>query len=46
MPKIIIPEELYEILMAKSEEKGITLDDLLLQLLQKSDRYYKDIERI
>jgi len=44
MPKIIIPEELYEHLMIKSEEKGVSLDDLLLELLQKSVRYYKSIE--
>ncbi len=44
MPKIIIPEELYEILLTKSEEKGITLDDFLLVLLQKTDRCYKPKE--
>lgn len=44
MPKIITPEELYEILVSKSEEKGVTLDEFLLELLQKSDRYYKSIE--
>ncbi len=45
MPKIIIPEELYDILMDKSEEKGVTIDDFLLELIQKSDRYYKSIEK-
>jgi len=33
MPKIIIPEELYAILMDKSEEKGVTIDEFLLELL-------------
>jgi len=33
MPKIIISEELYEVLSTKSKEKGITLDDFLLEVL-------------